>query len=142
MLKPIRSNSDYESALVEAYELIQKGLKANSQDAAYLEALSVLIEAYEKQHFPIAPPHPIDAILFRLEQMNMTTADLKKYLGYRSRVSEILSGQRKLSLKMIRTLHEKLKIPADVLIKEYRPVKSVKRASNRRTQGRKPAVVK
>lgn len=68
MLKPIRNKVDYAEALETAYGLKQSNLKKDSKEAAYLEALSILIEAYEKVHFPLAPPHPIDAILFRLEQ--------------------------------------------------------------------------
>jgi HTH-type transcriptional regulator/antitoxin HigA len=124
MLKPIRNESDYAESLKAAYALMQKNLTKDSKESAYLQALSVLIEAYEKEHFPIETPHPIDAILFRLEQLNLTTADLKKYLGYRSRVSDILSGNRKLSLKMIRILHEKLNIPAEVLIQDYQRTKT------------------
>ena len=120
MLKPIRNKSEYETSLETAYDLMQKNLKSDSNDSYHLEALSILIEAYKKEHFPIETPHPIDAILFRLEQLNMTTSDLKIFLGYRSRVSDILSGRRKLTLNMIRILHEKLNIPAEVLIKDYR----------------------
>ncbi|HLF65527.1 MAG TPA: helix-turn-helix domain-containing protein [Saprospiraceae bacterium] len=137
MLKPIRNKSDYESSLDTAYSLMQKRLRKDSKESAYLEALSILIEAYEKEHFPIEAPHPIDAILFRLEQLNLTTADLKKYLGYRSRVSDILSGNRKLSLKMIRILHEKLNIPAEILIRDYLPRKTSKSNFANRARQRK-----
>ena len=78
MLKPIRNKSDYASSLDTAYQLMQRKLRKDSKEAAYLGALSILIEAYEKEHFPMEAPHPIDAILFRLEQMNLTTADLSK----------------------------------------------------------------
>jgi HTH-type transcriptional regulator/antitoxin HigA len=67
-------------------------------------------------HFPIAPPDPIDAIKFRMEQMGMTKTDMARYLGSQSRVSEILSRKRKLTLKMVRSLYKGLKIPADVLL--------------------------
>ncbi|MCH7415748.1 helix-turn-helix domain-containing protein [Belliella sp. R4-6] len=68
------------------------------------------------KHFPIAPPDPIDAIKFRMEQMGMTSADMVEYLGSQSRVSEILNGQRKLTLGMIKSLYKGLKIPADILL--------------------------
>jgi HTH-type transcriptional regulator / antitoxin HigA len=68
------------------------------------------------QHFPILPPDPIDAIKFRMEQMGMTKSDLAKYLGSQSRVSEILSGKRKLTFKMAKSLYKGLKIPAEVLL--------------------------
>ncbi len=81
--------------------------------------LSVLIEKYEEEHFPIEAPDPIEAIRFRMEQMNMNKKDLAEVIGYRSRVSEILSRKRKLSLNMIRQLHKKLRIPYESLISEY-----------------------
>ena len=119
MLKPIKSKKDYESALERAYELMQKDLKEGSKLSDELEILSVLIEAYEYKHYPIPPPHPIEAIKFLIEQGDIDDKELTKLLGGRSRKSEILSGKRKLSLNMIRTLHKKLKIPAESLINAY-----------------------
>lgn len=119
MLKPIKNKLQYESALERAYELMQLDLVPDSELSDELEILSILIEKYEADHFPITPPHPVEAILFRLEQLNMKKSELKNVLGYRSRVSEILSGERKLSLKMIRALNEKFQIPAEILIREY-----------------------
>jgi len=84
-----------------------------------LEVLSILIKEYEHEHFSVPKPNPIEAIKFRLEQLNMSEAELSSILGYRSRKSEILSGKRKLSLAMIRKLTEKLHIPAEVLIQAY-----------------------
>jgi HTH-type transcriptional regulator/antitoxin HigA len=83
------------------------------------------LEQYEKENFPVEPPHPIEAILFRLEQLNMKRSQLGKILGTRSRASEILSGKRKLSLSMIRKLNQKLNIPAEVLINEYEVEKAL-----------------
>jgi HTH-type transcriptional regulator/antitoxin HigA len=131
MLKLIKNQKEYEDALDVAYELMQKDLQPDSRDSDHLEALSILIEAYEKKHFPIEAPNPIDAILFRLEQLDMKQSELQKYLGYRSRVSEILSGKRKLSLQMIRTLHRELNIPAEILIKDY----EVNDAANQTSSG-------
>jgi HTH-type transcriptional regulator/antitoxin HigA len=68
------------------------------------------------KHFPIAPPDPVDAILFRMEQMGMTKTDMAKYLGSQSRVSEVLSRKRKLTLKMVKSLYKGLKIPAEILL--------------------------
>ena len=99
--------------------LLQQDLQPDSPEADVLELLSIVIESYEKQHFPIAPPHPIDAILFRLDQLGMKKSQLKEILGHRSRINEVLSGKRKLSLTMIRNLNASLQIPAEVLIKEY-----------------------
>ena len=81
--------------------------------------MSFLIEKYEDEHFPIEAPDPVEAIKFRMEQMGMTKKDLAEVLGYQSRVTEILNRKRKLTLKMIRNLHKKLKIPYESLIKEY-----------------------
>ncbi|SMO70263.1 hypothetical protein SAMN06265379_105139 [Saccharicrinis carchari] len=81
--------------------------------------IGVLIERYEEKHYPIGPPDPIEAIKFRMEQMDMNKSDLANILGYKSRVTEILSRKRKLTLKMIRNLHEKLNIPYESLIADY-----------------------
>jgi HTH-type transcriptional regulator/antitoxin HigA len=78
-----------------------------------------LVENYEQKHSPVAPANPVEAIKFRLEQMGASETELTKILGGRSRKSEILSGKRKLSLTMIRELHDKLNIPAETLIAEY-----------------------
>ena len=119
MLKPIKNNQQYEDALARAYVLMQKDLKPNSKASDELEVLSILIKEYENQNFPVSKPNPIEAIKFRLDQMNMSEAELSEILGYRSRKSEILSGKRKLSLSMIRKLNEVLRIPAEVLIQGY-----------------------
>ncbi len=119
MLKPLKTEADYEAALERVYQLMQKDLKEGSRSADELELLSILVEAYEKKHYPLPSPHPIEAIRFRLEQSGIHEKELNKILGGRSRKSEILSGKRKLSLAMIRELHKKLNIPAGVLIAEY-----------------------
>jgi HTH-type transcriptional regulator / antitoxin HigA len=119
MLKPIKTKKEYEAALQYVYRLMQKDLKPGSKASDELEVLSILVEAYEKEHYPISPPHPIEAIKFRLEQMGVDEKELTAILGGRSRKSEILSGRRKLSLAMIRELHDKLKIPAETLITAY-----------------------
>ncbi len=123
MLKPIRSNSQLEECLARAYALMQQDLKPNSKESDEMEVLSMLIEDYEHKHYPIDPPHPIDAILFRLDQQGLKRSDLQSVLGSRSRASEILSGKRKLSLAMIRKLHNSLGISAETLIKNYDVVK-------------------
>ena len=78
-----------------------------------------MIDQYENEHFPIGMPDPIEAIKFRMEQMGYTQNDLATIVGLKSRASEILNRKRKLSLEMIRQLHEKLRIPTDVLIQAY-----------------------
>ena len=113
----IKTEKEYEMALERAYNLFQLELKEGDAELDELELLGVLIEQYEKKHYPIEPPHPIEAIKFYLDQMGLNEVELNKVLG--SRKSEILSGKRKLSLSMIRILHEKLKIPAETLIMAY-----------------------
>jgi HTH-type transcriptional regulator/antitoxin HigA len=118
MLKIIKSEAEYENALEKAYIFMNKE-SLKGKDADELEVLTLLIEHYEKEHYPVLPPKPVEAIKFRLEQLGKSETELSKILGARSRQSEILSGKRKLSLSMIRKLHEVLGIPAGVLIGEY-----------------------
>lgn len=101
------------------YNLMQKNLQPNSKESDELEILSILVKEYENKQYPVPKPKPLEAIKFRLEQMNMSESELSEILGYRSRKSEILTGKRKLSLAMIRKLNEVLHIPADVLIQAY-----------------------
>lgn len=119
MLKPVKNKKQYEEALERIYSLLQKNIKAGSKESDELEILSILVKEYENIHFPIPKPDPLEAIKFRLEQMEMSESELSEILGYRSRKSEILSGKRKLNLTMIRKLNEVLKIPAEILIQAY-----------------------
>lgn len=119
MLKPIKNNKQYEEALSRVYDLMQKNIKPNSPDSDELEILSILVKEYENKYFPIPKPNPLEAIKFRLDQMNMSEAELSEILGSRSRKSEIFSGKRKLTLEMIRRLNQLLHIPAEVLIQAY-----------------------
>ena len=84
-----------------------------------LEILAILIEKYEDEHYPIEAPDPIAAIKFRMEQLGYKQKDLETIIGYKGRVTEILSKKRKLTLEMIRKLHEKLNIPLELLVKAY-----------------------
>ncbi len=119
MVRPIKNNTQYETSLKRIYTLLQREIKPNSDESDELEILSILAKEYENEHYPVPSPNPLDAIRFRLDQMNMSESELAAILGYRSRKSEILSGKRKLSLSMIRKLHEALHIPANVLIQTY-----------------------
>jgi len=119
MLKPIKTEDQYEQALGRVYELMQLDITENSNESDELEILSILVKEYETEHYAIPSAKPLEAIKFRLEQMGLSEKELGEILGYRSRKSEILSGKRKLSLAMIRKLHEVLHIPASVLIKAY-----------------------
>jgi HTH-type transcriptional regulator / antitoxin HigA len=116
-IKPVKTKKDYNKALKRIEELW--GAKENTPAGDEFEVLFTLVEAYEEKHYPIPPPHPIEAIRFRLEQKGVDEKELIQILGGRSRKSEILSGRRKLSLAMIRELHSKLNIPAETLIAAY-----------------------
>lgn len=116
-IKPIKTNTDYEQAL-ERLEVIFDA-KKNSAEGDELEILSILIENFENEHFPVGFPDPIEAIKFRMEQMGYNQNDLAKVVGLKSRASEILNKKRKLSLEMIRQLHQTFKIPTEVLIQSY-----------------------
>ena len=91
-IKPIKTEEDYQNSLRRVEQLW--GAKKDSPKGDELDLLCTLVEAYEMKHYPIAPPAPIDTILFRMEQMGMTKTDLAKYLGSPSRVSEILNGKK------------------------------------------------
>jgi HTH-type transcriptional regulator / antitoxin HigA len=114
IIKPIRTKADYELALESISKLINA--KPKSRQADELEVLTVLIEDYERKHYPIDPPDPVEAIKFRMEQMDLTRKDLEPCIGSRSRVSEILNHKRELTLKMIKALHNKFDIPVEALI--------------------------
>ena len=118
-VRPIRTEEDYAAALAEALRLW--GAKAGTAEGDRLDVLATLIDAYETAHDPIDPPDPIEAIKFRMEQQGLTRKDLEKMLGTRTRVSEVLSRKRGLSIGMIRRLHAELGISAEVLI---RPIRS------------------
>jgi HTH-type transcriptional regulator/antitoxin HigA len=117
-VRPIRSNADYEAALKEVERLW--GAKSGTRNGDRLDVLATLIDAYEAEHFPLDPPDPIEAIKFRMEQQNLTRRDLEEIIGTRTRIAEVLSGKRGLSIGMIRRLHERLGISAEVLIRPSR----------------------
>ena len=114
-LKPIRTEADYEAALAEIERLWVSPARAPEGDR--LDILATLVDAYENEHYPMDPPDPIEAIKFRIEQQGLTRKDLEGILGTRTRVAEVLNGRRGLSINMIRRLHEKLGISAEVLIR-------------------------
>ena len=116
-LKPIKTKKDYDHALERLEEIFDA--KTGSADGDELEVLGILIDQYENDYFPIGLPDPIEAIKFRMEQMGYNQNDLANIVGLKSRASEILNRKRKLSLEMIRQLHERLHIPTEVLIQAY-----------------------
>ena len=116
-IKPIKTDKDYQQALERLEVIFDATL--GSKEGDELEVLGILIDRYENEHFPIGMPDPIEAIKFRMEQMGYNQSDLAKIVGLKSRASEILNRKRKLTLEMIRQLHESLNIPTDVLIQSY-----------------------
>ena len=117
-IKPIRSDNDYKQALQRVEALWGSAL--GSQLGDELEVLVTLIEAYERERYPIDRPNPLEAIKFRLEQSGKNLRSLVGIIGQRTRVYEVMRGDRPLSLKMIRNLHRELGIPAEVLIQPSR----------------------
>ncbi len=116
-VKVIKSAKDYNHSLKRFEEIFHA--PENSKEGDEAELLSLLIEKYEDEHYPIEAPDPIEAIKFRMEQMEMSNKELAQIIGYKSRVSEIFSRKRKLTLNMIRNLHEKMNIPYEALIANY-----------------------
>jgi HTH-type transcriptional regulator/antitoxin HigA len=116
-IKPIKTEEDYKKALQKLESIFDA--KPNSKKGDELEMLGILIEQYENEHFPIDLPDPIEAIKFRMEQMGYNQTDLGNLINSKSRASEILNKKRKLSLEMIRQIHDILNIPTDVLIQSY-----------------------
>jgi HTH-type transcriptional regulator/antitoxin HigA len=116
MAKVIKTDADYEAALADIDRLLDSEITAGTPEADNLELLTLLVREYESSHFPIGVPGPIEAIRFRMEQQNLSRRDLVPFIGSRSKVSEVLSGRRPLTLSMIRALHSGLRIPAKVLL--------------------------
>jgi HTH-type transcriptional regulator/antitoxin HigA len=116
-IKPIRTKKDYEQALARLEVIFDS--KKGTDKGDELEILGMLIENYENEKFPIGFPDPIEAIKFRMEQLGYNQTDLANVVGLKSRASEILNRKRKLSLEMIRQIHDRLNIPTEVLIQAY-----------------------
>lgn len=116
-LRPIKTKKDYQNALMRLEKVFDA--KPGSPEGDELELLGILIDTYENVHYPIDFPDPIEAIKFRMEQLGYTQSDLANVVGLKSRASEILNKKRKLTLEMIRNLHDTLNIPTDVLIQSY-----------------------
>ncbi len=117
-IKVIKTEEEYHKALKRLEVVFDSPADTPEGDEA--DILGLLIEKYEDEHYPIEAPDPIEAIKFRMEQMNMDNNDLAKVIGYKSRVSEIFNRKRKLNLRMIRNLHEKMKIPYESLLADYK----------------------
>ena len=114
--KVIKNEAEYEAALAYVAELMDAA--PGSPEEQDLELFALLVEQYEREHYPIALPDPVEAILFRMEQGGLTRKDLVPYIGSPGKVSEVLNRKRLLSLTMIRALHAGLGIPAEVLLQQ------------------------
>ena len=117
VIQSIKSKEDYEAAVKRLESICESPSGTTESDEA--EILATLIDEYEEARFPIGLPHPIEAIKIRMEELGLKNKDLVPIMGYDSRVSEILSSKRKLTLDMIRELHKILHIPLEVLVQEY-----------------------
>ena len=123
IFKVIKNEDDYNAALIAVEELISKDPELGSDDADKLDLLASLIEEYESKKFPETLPEPVEAIKFRMEQMNLKQIDIAPLFGGTTRVSEVLHGRRQLTLKMIILLQRYLGIPLESLIAGNRKIK-------------------
>ena len=114
-IRPIKTEADYEAALNEIEGLMSA--EADSPQGDRLDVLVTLVEAYEREHYPVDFPDPIEAIKFRMEQQGLSVEDLVPVIGRKNRVNEVLARKRPLTLRMIEGLHEKFSIPAESLLK-------------------------
>ena len=124
-VRPVRTEADYDAALRDINALMDA--RPGTPDGDRLDVLVTLVQAYEARHHPVAPPDPVDAIRFRMEQSGLTPRDLEPYIGSRARVSEVLNRRRALTLPMIRRLADGLQIAAEVLVREAPPATGRKR---------------
>jgi HTH-type transcriptional regulator / antitoxin HigA len=114
IIKPIRNEKDLRAAFKRLNVIFQAS--AGTPEAEEMEVLATLIEAYEDKHYPISPPDPVEAIKFRMEQQGLSKSDLQPFIGASGRVSEVLSRKRPLSLRMVKRLHDGLRIPYESLL--------------------------
>ena len=117
-LRPIRTKREHQAALKEIEALWDA--PENTREADRLDVLMLLVEAYEREHYPIDDPDPIDFLHHVMEARELARKDLEPYIGSRARVAEVLNRVRPLTLDMIRRLAAGLKVPADVLIRDYK----------------------
>jgi len=117
-IRPIHTDADYKATLWEISTLIEADPEPGTPKGDRLDILTTLVQAYEATHFPISAPDPVEAIKFRMEQSGLSVKDLEPLIGKSNRVYEVLNRKRPLTLAMIRRLHQRLGIPAEVLIGE------------------------
>ena len=113
-IKPIRNDHDLRAAFARLEAIFQA--PDGSPEADEMEVLVALVEAYENKHYPVGPADPVEAIKFRMEQQGLAAKDLEPYIGSSGRVSEVLDRKRSLSLRMVKRLHDGLKIPYESLL--------------------------
>jgi HTH-type transcriptional regulator/antitoxin HigA len=135
--RPIRTEAEYKAALAEIGEFFDSEPKKGTAEADRFDLLALLVEAYEEQHHPIGPPHPVEMIRHRMRTAGYTQADLADLLGSRARASEVLQKKRRLTLPMIWKLSREWKLPAETLITPYalsgkRPRHRVAKAAKRK----------
>ena len=116
-VQPIKTDTDYESALLAIGALFDA--QPDTADGDRLDVLTTLVEAYEREHYPVLPPDPVEALTYHLESRSLTRRDLEPYIGSRARVAEVLNRRRALTMRMVRRLHQGLGIPAESLIGSY-----------------------
>jgi HTH-type transcriptional regulator/antitoxin HigA len=115
-ISPIRTEADHRAALAEVERLVEFDPKPGTPDGDRLSVLAILVQSYERVRFPLDRPSPIEAIQFRMTELGLRQKDLVPMIGSKSKVSEVLSGRRPLSLNMIRALSSELNIPVDLLV--------------------------
>lgn len=120
LIRPIRNETDYEAALEEIERYFEHEPASGTPEADRFDILAILIGAYEREHWPIDPPEPIEAIQCYMEQRGYTQSDLADLLGSRSRASEILNRRRPLTMEMAWKLHREWGLPAESLIRPHR----------------------
>jgi HTH-type transcriptional regulator/antitoxin HigA len=116
MIRPLRSEADYDAALAEIERYFDSEPKPGAPEADHFDLLALVIEDYERKRWPVEPPDAIDAIRYRMETAGYTQADLGRLLGSRQRASDILTGKRALTMRMAWRLHREWGIPAETLI--------------------------
>lgn len=137
--RPIRTDAEYKEALAEIEQYFAREPAENTPEADRFDLLTLLIEAYEEQHHPIEPPHPVEMIRHRMRTAGYTQADLADLLGSRARASEVLAKKRRLTLPMIWRLSRQWKIPAEALVSPYRLTGEGRPPKKARGTGRKAA---
>ncbi len=130
-LRPIRTEADYDAALKEIERYFEREPKRGTPEADRFDLLAALIDAYERERWPVGPPDPIAAIRYRMEQAGYRQADLAKIIGSRSRASEIMNRKRHLTLEMVWRLSRAWGIPAEALVKPYALARNVRSAGKR-----------